>query len=61
MRVPYAECHYLECRDYLNVKLSVFMLNINLLSVMPNVVMLSVMEPSDNDVALLFCVHMFIF
>ncbi len=42
------ECHYAECRDYLNVTLSVVMLNVVMLSVvmlsvvMLNVVMLSV-------------------
>ncbi len=42
------ECHYAECRDYLNVKLSIVMLNVIMLNVvmlndvMLNVVMLSV-------------------
>jgi hypothetical protein len=35
------ECHYAECRDYLNVMLVVIMLNV----VMLNVVMLSVVVP----------------
>jgi hypothetical protein len=61
MRVPYAECRYLECRDYLNVKLSVSMLNINLLSVMPNVVMLSVMEPSENDILKVMWPYYFVY
>jgi hypothetical protein len=37
------ECRYAQCHDYLNVMLSVFMLNVVILSVfMLNVVMLSV-------------------
>ncbi len=37
------ECHYAECRDYLNVMLSVIMLSVVMLSVvMLSVVMLSV-------------------
>jgi hypothetical protein len=40
----YAECRYVECHDYLNVMLSVVILNVIMLSVvMPNVVMLSVL------------------
>ena len=50
------ECHYAECRDYLNGKLSVVMLNVIMLSVVMlngimlsvvrlNVVMLSAMAP----------------
>jgi len=40
------ECHYPECRDYLNVILSVVMLNVIMLSVdRLNVVMLSVVAP----------------
>jgi hypothetical protein len=40
------ECHYAECRDYLNVMLSVLMLNVIMLSVVRlNVAMLSVVEP----------------
>jgi hypothetical protein len=35
------ECHYAECRDYLNVMLSVVMLNVFMLSV----VMLSIVTP----------------
>jgi hypothetical protein len=35
------ECHYAECRDYLNVMLSVIMVNV----VMLKVVMLSVSAP----------------
>jgi len=39
------ECHYAECRDYLNVMLSVIMLNVVVLSVIRlNVVMLSVIR-----------------
>ncbi len=39
------ECHYAECRDYLNVMLSVFMLNLLMLRVARlNVVMPSVMR-----------------
>jgi hypothetical protein len=42
----YAEFRYAECRNYLNVMLSVFMLNVVLLSaIMLNVVMLSVVAP----------------
>ncbi len=57
------ECHYAECRDYLNVMLSVVMLNVILLNVIMlndvmlnvvnlsvvwlNVVMLSVVAPSQ--------------
>ncbi len=51
------ECHYAECRDYLNVMLNVVMLNVVMLNVVmlnivmlsvvrQNVVMLSVMAPS---------------
>jgi hypothetical protein len=36
-----SKCHYAECRDYLNVMLSVVRLNV----VMLNVVMLSVVAP----------------
>jgi hypothetical protein len=36
------ECHYAECRDYLNVMLSVVMLSV----IRPNVVMLSVVSPT---------------
>ncbi len=37
------ECHYAECRDYLNVMLSVVMLSVIMLNViMLNVIMLSV-------------------
>ncbi len=40
------EYHYAECRDYLNVMLSVVMLNVIMLSVvMLNVIMLNVVEP----------------
>jgi hypothetical protein len=35
------ECHYAECRDYLNVSLSVVMMNV----IMLNVVRLSVVAP----------------
>ncbi len=38
----YAECCYAECRDYLNVMLSVILLNV----VMPSVVRLKVVMPS---------------
>jgi len=39
----YAECCYAECRDYLNVILSVVILNVIMLSVVRlNVIMLSV-------------------
>jgi hypothetical protein len=39
------QCHYAECRDYLNVMLSVVMMNVVMLSVvMMNVVMLSVVR-----------------
>ncbi len=39
-------CHFDECRDYLNVMLSVIMLNVGMLSVVRlNVVMLSVVAP----------------
>jgi hypothetical protein len=40
------ECHYAECRDYLNVMLNVVMLSVVRLNVvMLNVVMLSVEAP----------------
>ncbi len=40
------ECHYAECRDYLNVMLSVIRLKVVMLSVVRlNVVMLSVVAP----------------
>jgi hypothetical protein len=46
----YAECHYAECGDYLNVMLSVVMLNAVMLSVVRlNVVMLSVVAPSTRN------------
>jgi hypothetical protein len=39
----FAECHYAECRDYLNVILRVIMLSVIMLSViMLSVIMLSV-------------------
>jgi hypothetical protein len=42
----YAESRYAECRNYLNVMLSVIMLNVPMLSVIVlNIVMLSVMTP----------------
>ncbi len=48
------ECHYAECRDYLNVMRSVVRLNVIMLSVVRlNVVMLSVVAPSF---LLLLCV-----
>ncbi len=44
--MPFTECHYVECRNYLNVMLSVIMLNVIMLSVVRlNVVMLSVVAP----------------
>ncbi len=47
LSVIYAECHYAECRDYLNVMLSVVMPSVVMPSVvMLNVVMLSVVAPS---------------
>ncbi len=39
------ECHYAECRDYLNVMLSVVMLDV----VMLNVIMLSVVVPGRRE------------
>ncbi len=40
------ECHYAECRDYLNVMLSVIKLNVVMLSVIKlNIVMLNVVAP----------------
>jgi hypothetical protein len=40
------ECHFAECRDYLNVMLSVIILNVIVLSVIRlKVVMLSVVAP----------------
>jgi len=41
-----SECHYAECRDYLNVMLSVVRLNVIMLIVVRlNVIMLSVVAP----------------
>jgi hypothetical protein len=37
------QCHYAQCRDYLNVMLSVVMLNV----IMLNVVMLSIIRLND--------------
>ncbi len=43
------ECHYAECRDYLNVMLSVILLNVVMLSVVRlNVILLSVVGPSPT-------------
>jgi hypothetical protein len=51
----YAENHYAECCDYLNVMLSVIMLNVVMLSaVMQNVVMLSVVAPYNMSNQSLF-------
>ncbi len=44
----YAECRYAACLDYLNVMLSVIVLNVVMLSVITlNVIMLSVLVPSN--------------
>ncbi len=32
IKYRYAVCHYVECRDYINVMLSVVMLNVIMLS-----------------------------
>jgi len=53
------ECHYAECRDYLNVMLSVVMLSVDRLNVImlnvarPNVVILSVVAPPKGREVLL--------
>jgi hypothetical protein len=57
----YAVCHYAESRDYLNVILSVIMLNFIVLSVVRlNVIMLSVVAPpkdtQNNSKSGLLCV-----
>ncbi len=40
------ECHYAECRDFLNAMMDVVMLNVVMLSVVwMNVIMLSVVAP----------------
>ncbi len=39
------ECHYAECRDYLNIQLSVIILSV----VRVNVIMLSVVAPSHGQ------------
>jgi hypothetical protein len=42
------ECHYAECRDYLNVMLSVILKNVIMLSVVSlNVVLLRVIAPKN--------------
>jgi hypothetical protein len=48
------ECHYAECRDYLNYMLSVVRLNVIILSV----VMLSVVAPLTNEPHKLECLYL---
>jgi hypothetical protein len=49
------ECHYTECRDYLNDLLSVVTLNVVTLSVvMLNDVLLSVLAPEGLEVGNIF-------
>ncbi len=57
------ECHYAECRDYLNSMQSVIMLNVVMLSIvrlnviMLSVVMLSVVTPLTNEPHKLKCLY----